>query len=391
MMKRIGAVVLGALALALSACASNAPAPRNETLPKNQDVLFWTPAEQEVGYRRGEDIFPTRVIKRGPTVHAFQRSARPFDVSYTHNGETYDLARYMRDYRVSGLLVIKDGVILAEHYGLNRTETDRWVSFSVTKSITSTLIGAAIRDGSIKSINDPIDAYITELKGSAYEGVTVRQLLTMSSGVRWNEDYADPKSDVARAGFEPSEPGVNPLVSYLRKLPRAVPAGTKFNYSTGETDLAGILVSRATGKTLSDYASEKIWKPYGMERDAVWLLDSSGHERGGCCISMTLRDYGRVGQFILDGAPGAVADGWVAEATKKQMDIGDPNLGYGYFWWIGADAFDARGIFGQMIYIVPQEKLVVVINSAWPRATGADLGAARIAVRNAIREKAKSF
>ena len=397
MMKQISAVVLGALALALSACAGTTSAPtpapiaRNETLPTKQDVLFWTPAEQEVGYRRIEDVFPTRTIARGATVHPLPRDRRHFDVSFDLRGETYDLERFMRDYRVSGLLVIKNGVILAERYGLGRTEADRWTSFSVAKSLTSTLVGAAIRDGSIKSINDPIENYITELRGSAYAGVTVRQLLTMSSGVRWNEDYTDPNSDVARAGFEPAEPGVNPLVSYLRKLPRAAPAGTKFNYSTGETDLAGILVSRATGKTLSDYASEKIWKPYGMERDAVWLLDSSGHERGGCCISMTLRDYGRVGQFILEGAPGAVADGWVAEATKKQIDIGDPNLGYGYFWWIGADAFDARGIFGQMIYIVPQENLVVVLNSAWSRATGADLGAARNALRMAIRERAKGF
>src|SRR5690606_29854148 len=158
--------------------------------------------------------------------------------------------------------------------------------FSVAKSVTSTLVGAAIQDGKIAGLGAPVTDYIPELKGSGYDGVTVRQLLMMSSGVKWNEDYSDPKSAVAQAGAPILEPGVNPIVSYMRKLPREHAPGTVFHYNTGETDLVGLLVSNAVGMSLSDYASEKIWKPYGMERDAIWVVDGAGRERGGCCISM---------------------------------------------------------------------------------------------------------
>ena len=192
----------------------------------------------------------------------------------------------------------------------------------MTKSITSTLVGAAIQDGKIKSIDDPVTPYIPQLAGSAYEGVKLRQLLTMSSGVKWNEDYADPNSDVARAGAAILEPGVNPIVSYMKTLPRANEPGTKFTYNTGETDLVGILLSNAVGKTLSQYASEKLWQAYGMERDATWIVDRAGHERGGCCMSMTLGDYARFGQFMLDGgiARGQqiLPDGWIRRRRRRR-------------------------------------------------------------------------
>ena len=199
---------------------------------------------------------------------------------------------------------------------------------------------------------------------------------------------------MAVAGTQVTEPGVNPMVSYMRKLPRANEPGTKFNYNTGETDLVGVLVSNAVGKSLSQYASEKLWRPYGMERDGVWVTDLGGHERGGCCISMTLKDYGRVGQFILDGGKAAGKDvlppGWVAAATTKQIDNG--LAGYGYFWWMRANgSYEASGIFGQAITTFRDDRIVIVTNAAWPKATGKELGAARTAFNDAARAAANGF
>jgi CubicO group peptidase (beta-lactamase class C family) len=220
----------------------------------------------------------------------------------------------------------------------------------------------------------------------------------MSSGVKWNEDYVDPNSDVAKAGGTVTEPGVNPMVSYLRKLPRDKEPGSTFHYNTGETDLVGVLVSKATGKGLAEYASEKIWKPYGMERDGVWMTDPGGQERGGCCISMTLRDYGRVGQFILDGGKAGgkqiVPPGYLADATRKEIDNDTPTskgYGYGYFWWIPASGdYQAVGIFGQSITTFRKERLIVVTNSAWAKPTGKELSAARTAFINAVHDAVKA-
>ena len=219
--------------------------------------------------------------------------------------------------------------------------------------------------------------YIPDLKGSAYDDVTVRQLLTMTSGVKWNEDYTDPKSDVALFNLHKAEPGVDVTVSYMRKLPREVPAGSKWVYKTGETNLIGVLVSSATKKTLSAYLSEKVWKPYGMESDAVWMLGSTGHEISGCCFSATLRDYARVGEFMLGGGMAGgnpvFAPDWIAQATNKQADIGDPGRGYAFQWWTNDDgSYAAQGIFGQGIFIDPKRKLVIASNGNWKTATDPD-------------------
>lgn len=364
-MKQILAGVWVATAVAGGAIA--APA---QTLPAPDRFLFWKPAEQVAGYRNIEKIFPTRVVRRGPTVNRLARDPKPFEVSYSHGGATLNVASFMERNRVSGLIVVQHGRILLERYGLGRKESDRWTSFSVAKSITSTLIGAAIRDGSIAGLDAPVTRYMPELAGTAYDGVTVGDLITMRSGVKWNEDYADPKSDVARfAGGTSTGNGVDPIEAYMAKLPRAHPPGTVFHYDTGETDLAGLLVARATKKHLADYLSEKIWSKIGAERDAVWMLDQGGMELGGCCISMTLRDYARFGLFFLGGGQDVLPEGWVKDASTAHVETGYPGVGYGYFWWINrGGTYAAEGIFGQMIYLDPKHDLVVVANSAWAQA-----------------------
>ncbi|MCB2033958.1 MAG: serine hydrolase, partial [Ottowia sp.] len=262
-----------------------------------------------------------------------------------------DVDAFMAGQRSAALLIVQGGKLRLERYGLGFDADGRWTSFSVAKSFTSTLVGAALRDRFIRSMDDKVSTYIPEMKGSAYDDVSVQQLLTMTSGVRWNEDYADPNSDVARFNNHQPEPGVDALVSYMRRLPRDAPAGTRWHYSTGETNLVGILVSRAVGKPLAQYLQEKIWQPAGMERPATWLLSKSGQEISGCCLQAAPRDFARFGQFILEGArvggQSVVPEGWLQQATSKQADIGQPGRGYGYQWWTYDDgSFSARGIFG---------------------------------------------
>ena len=375
------------LTLALWSAAAQAQAPLS---PKTPMMLTWAPAQQRQWYPAMETVFETRSVARGPAVHPLPKAATQIAPTYEFQGKTWTVENYMAANSVSGVLVLKDGKILLERYGLGRKPLDRWTSFSVAKSITSTLAGAAVRDGRLK-LTDMVTAYIPELKGSAYEGVSVHDLMTMSSGVAWNEDYNDPKSDIAQAGVV-LEPGVDPYVSYVKRLGRAHPPGTTWHYNTSETDLMGIVVARAAGKPLAAYLSEKIWKPYGMEREAAWMVDRGGLELGGCCISMTLRDYGRFGQFMLDGGMArgqpVLPAGWVGEATRVQIANG--LTGYGYFWWIGPEAFEAEGIYGQSILVYPKDRLVVVINSAWKRADDDADWVAMTVFQKAVRAAAKA-
>ena len=384
----LAALVAAGDAFGAQSTAADAPLP-----PGGAAVLQWTPEQQMIGYRIMEKINPSHVIRRGATVRALPVAAKDIDPRWTWKGQAYDVPSYMARMRTSGVLVLKDGKIVLERYGLGRGPEERWTSFSVAKSVTSSLVGAAIQDGHIKSLDAPVTDYIHELKGSAYEGVTIRQLLTMTSGVKWNEDYSDPHSDVAQAGQAILEPGVDPIVSYMRRLPRAEAPGTKFVYKTGETDLTGVLVAEAVGKSLADYLSEKIWAPYGMEQDGVWLDDPAGQQHGGCCISMTLRDYARFGQFILDG--GQVGDkqvlppGWVADATSEHVKF-QSGRGYGYFWWIFPGGFAAEGVFGQQVFVYPNERLVIAVNSAWLKADDPADWEAQAAFAEAIRAAAQA-
>jgi CubicO group peptidase (beta-lactamase class C family) len=338
-------------------------------LPTDRDVLFWSIPQRDAAFRAMDQITllaKANTIESGDTVLPLPRGE---PISIATNVDTY-----MSEQRTAGLVVIQNGKVRLEKYGLEFNAGGRWTSFSVAKSFTSTLVGAAIKDGFIKSIDDKVSDYIPDLKGSVYDDVSVKQLLTMTSGVEWNEDYEDKNSDVARFNEHKAEPGVDVTVSYMRTLPREAPAGSKWVYKTGETNLIGVLVSSATNKKLSVYLSEKIWAPFGMEQDGSWLLGSTGHEIGGCCIQASTRDFARFGLFMLGGAmvngKAVLPDDWVAPATSKQVDIGSPGKGYGYQWWTYDDgSFAAQGIFGQGIFIDPKRKLVIASNSNWPKAT----------------------
>jgi len=334
-------------------------------MPTNRDLLFWSQPQRDAAFRAMDRI---SLLAKWHDIPAGSTPS-PLPPGPPLNLQL-DVDAYMAGQRGAALLVLQDGKLRLERYGLDFDRNGRWTSFSVAKSLTSTLMGAAIRDGFIKSLDDKVSVYIPEMKGSAYDDVSIRQLLTMTSGVKWNEDYADPKSDVAQFNNHKPEEGVDSLVSYMRKLPREVPAGTRWLYSTGETNLVGILINRATKKPLATYLSEKIWMPAGMEQKATWILSKTGQEISGCCIQAAPRDFARFGQFILNGAvvngKSIVPEGWLADATTSRTTIGQPGRGYGYQWWTyDSGAFTARGIFGQGIFIDPKRKLVIVSNADW--------------------------
>jgi len=353
--------------------------------PQNSDVLFWNIKQRDAGFKmldRLPQLIKSRAISPSESYRQLPEGA---DLRlYT------DLNTFFEQQRLSGALVLHKGEIRLERYAMGHAPEKRWTSFSVAKSVTSTLVGMAIKDGYITSLSDNVADYIQGLKGSAYDGVSVAQLLTMTSGVAWNEDYTDPNSDVARFNKHIPNDELAPIVSYMRNLKRAHPPGAKWLYSTGETNLIGVLVSEASGKNLSDYLGEKIWRAYGMEHDASWLLSRDGNEISGCCIQASLRDFARFGLFILeDGVIDGVATlpvNWLSQATQNQTDIGKPGQGYGFQWWTFDDgSFTARGIFGQTLFIDPQRELVIAFNGNWPNASEAKLNAQRFDFIDEIR------
>lgn len=359
------------------------PAQDHKSLPTSGSLLTWSGDDQIVAYRNLDQLMPTRVVHAGENV--LDLPAKPHDFSelrYQLNGEQYSLDDYMRIAQVAGLLVIKDGNILLERYGLGNTADSRWLTYSVAKSVTSILYGAALKDGYIRSVDDKVSDYLPHLKGSAYEQVSIRQMLQMASGVEWDETYADPASDVATLPTDVLE-----MIRFVGNKERVAAPGERFNYNTGESNLAGAVLRAAIGNNLATYLSHKIWKPFGMEADANWLTHGEGSgERGGCCLSATLRDYGRLGLFVMEG--GKLADGaavlpetWMKESTEPSKG----NPGYGYMWWLGKDGYRATGIFGQDMDITPEQKLIIVTLGAWPTAVSRELSAHRAAFNAAVK------
>src|SRR5258708_17949446 len=286
-------------------------------------------------FRNIDRLFPVRVVKAGSNVLALPSAAKRLtQVEFSSGGTSYDLIDYMALNRVTALLVLKDGKIAFEDYEMGNTEKTRWMSMSMVKSITSSLMGAAIQEGYIRSIDDPVTKYVAKLEGSAYEGVSIRNLLQMASGVKWDETYTDPASDRRRMLNAQIAQRPGAIMDLMSKLPRAGAPGTIWNYSTGETFVAGAVVRAAVDRPLAQYLSERIWTRAGMESDATWWLESpEGLEIGGSGLSATLRDYGRFGLFLMNGGVAGgeknLPDGWVRGAGSGKTN-GGKILEYGY-------------------------------------------------------------
>lgn len=368
-----------ALAAAVPAHAKDVYPHAKEQIGTGQQLYdgLLTPELTANTLRNVDRLFPTRTVTPSARPKVLPPAEKPLkQVKFTVNDRTYDLFDFLAIDRVSGLIILKDGKVAYETYQLGNTPKSRWTSMSVAKSVTTTLIATAIKDGYIKSLDEPVTKYVPRLKDSAYDGVTIRDVLMMSSGAKWNETYTDPNSD-RRHLLKAQESQQRPAaMEVMAKLSRAVEPGTKFNYSTGETQVAGEILHGAIKRPLADYLSEKIWKPYGMESEAKWWLDSpNGLEIAGSGLSVTLRDFARFGQFYLDGGvingKSILPDGWMNEASTPKVLKGGTPLDYGYMWWIATSdkaradkAFMARGIFGQFIYIDPKERVVIAMTSA---------------------------
>ncbi|MGP1283308.1 MAG: serine hydrolase domain-containing protein [Parasphingopyxis sp.] len=388
MMKNAILTAAATLGLALAAPAA-AQDGADGPVPTDLNILMWTQPQRDFAFPRMEELAPVRTIANGEAFRELPRGPG-LDIALAIDGEDWTLDRYLEDQRAAGIIVVHNGEVRLERYRMGADVDTRWTSFSVAKSLTSTLVGAAIVDGHIESLDAPVTDYIPELQGSGYDGVTVRQLLTMTSGVRWNEDYTDPDSDVSLFNQVTPEPGIDPVVTYMRNLPSEAEPGTRWQYNTGETNLIGVVVANAVGMPLADYLSREIWSRIGTARDGEWIVNAGGNEIAGCCISATVRDYARFGLFVLaDGMIGeerVVPEGWFADATTRQADIGTPGRGYGYQWWTFDDgSFAAQGIFGQGIFIDPARNLVIASNGNWPVASDAGYRERRNAFYRAVQ------
>ena len=371
-------------------------------------VTDTTPENQAATLRNQDQVWPVRAIRRGEAVRPLPPHDRSLaDLTYQLGGSRFCVDDFMARRRTAGLLVLKNGETALERYAMGNGPESLWTGFSTTKSMTSTLVGAALHDGAIESLDDPCEAYVPRMRGSAYEGVTIRNLLRMCSGVAWREDEdADGRSEVHRLGRAMVSRRPGAVLDLMCQLPRAHPQGTVFNYSTGESGVLAAVVAAAVGRPLADYFGDKVWGPAGMEADAHWQLESDdGLEMGGLGVSARLRDVGRFGLLVLDDGEAfngerVLPPGWrdlagrpdCAATAFGRLRPGDPG-GYGYHWWVTPPVpgvhdglFSANGAYGQVIYINTAEQVVVAIQSAWRQSHDSDASVETVALlRAAVR------
>ena len=329
-----------------------------------------------------DKIFPVRAVKAGATARPLPAHEKPFDWSR--------IADYLASQPATGLLIVKDGKVLAEQFQYGRGKEDRFTSFSMAKTLVGMAVGVAIADGHIVSIDDPVDKYEPELAASAWKGVSIRHVLTMTSGVKFDETYDTPNSDIARLS-RPWTRGEGSLIGELKKIvDREAAPGERFRYVSANTQVLAQVLAKATGKSLSDYVGERLWAPLGAEADAAWILDAAGMEAAYCCFSARLRDFARLGQLLMDDG---VSDGkrllpagWVAAATTVRLPDGHlqprratPYFGYGFQTWVFPErlGFALLGVRGKAVFVHPSLKLIMVQTAVWPRSRDPELARAR--------------
>ena len=387
----------GRLALLLAACALQAaPAwaePDENLLGKAQNYPLgnagnWQSNPYRVGSWSALDQVPgiqTRQVARALQASPLPRAAQPPAINYRYRNIGYTLAEYLERQRTTGLLVLKNGEVVAEHYRYGRKDDARFISFSMAKSVTSLLIGQAHSRGLIASLDDVAEKYVRPLAGSPYGATTLRQLLRMSSGLTFTERY-DGKDDIARLSRATiGAPGAGTPADVLRSITdRHSPAGEKFVYAGAETDILGRVLTSATGKNVAELTSEWLWKPMGAEHDAFWRIGVDGQEQSYGAFNASLRDWARLGLLLAnDGKVGAqqvLPLEFLLDATDAARQpaafrprTATPYFGYGYQFWLmplKARTFALQGIHGQTVYVQPSTGVVLVLTSVWEAASG---------------------
>ena len=306
-----------------------------------------------------------------------QKAATPLPLKRAENVPDLGLDAFLDANRNTGLLVLKGDTVLAERYQYGRSAQHRFASASVAKTVLGMLVGIALYEKKIASLDDKVEQYVPALKGHPYGETSIRQLLTMSSGIQWRETWGNTRDEgirlVENTVRGKTEGGADTVLEFNR---REAPAGSRFYYASGDSQVLGLVLRNAVGLPLATYLSDKIWQPMGAEANATWLLDKAGYETGYCCINATLRDFGRFGLLLanygaLNGRQIIPAE-WVkasttASAPYLRVGFATPNNGYGYqTWLIDRDGrFAALGVRGQAIFIDPASKLVVVHTAVW--------------------------
>ena len=349
---------------------------------------FLEPEDRATKFQRPDQVFPHRVATASPSPLPLPRAELPsdFDIRYEWQGTAYGIDEFNERTNTNALLILKDGKIVREIYRNGSTAETRFISFSTGKSFTSTLVGMAIEDGYIDSVDEPLTKYLPALIGSAYDGVTIKDALQMASGVEWDEssyDFTDMSMPLPRHWEMSMVQHRYRYVEGANELPRVHEPGTHYNYNTLETCLLGWLVENATGRRLTNYMQERLWHPAGMEFDAAWMLDGQpevGRELSGGMLAATLRDYGRYGLLMMNGGRAGdrqvISAEWVHEATTPDREAvaygnlyEDYPLGYGYQWWLFPNGrFEGQGVYGQFIYVAPEDDVVIIKLSHWPDA-----------------------
>ncbi|SHN45229.1 serine hydrolase domain-containing protein [Cryptosporangium aurantiacum] len=351
-------------------------------LPRSSmaELGLFTGAPQHENFCRMKDLVPTSEMAPSSKPYSWpQGDPIRLPATFPFGRQTRSTADFLADTDTAALLVLVDGAVRYESYWLTGGPDVQWLSMSVAKSFVSALAGIAVAEGHITDINEPISDYVPVQPGSAYDQVSIRDVLRMSSGARWNEDYNDPKSDIFR--LTAAMAGIGTLDEFVASMVRENPPGTVCRYNSGETQVLGALVARATGRSLTDYMREKLVEPLGMESAGYWLLDAVGTEVAFGGLNLTARDYAKVGELYRSGGrwqgeqivPAAWVDASITVAAPH-LEAGQPlvggehvDLGYGYQWWLPAGdrgEFSAIGVYNQFVYVDRVSSTTIVKLSA---------------------------